>query len=140
MTGGAVRRSAGICLVIAAVAGLSCGTASAQWRGQTATASGADLAPKVLQVGVASYYGQGRQGHLTASGERFDKEAMTAAHPWLPFGTRVRVKLIETGQEVVVVITDRMPGARRVIDLSVAAARELGILRQGVARVTLATE
>ena len=67
-----------------------------------------------------------------------EPEEMTAAHPWLPFGTRIRVTLLETGRSVIVTITDRLPSHRRIVDLSVAAARELGIIRQGVAMVTLA--
>ncbi len=65
---------------------------------------------------------------------------LTAAHPWLPFGSRVRVTLRDTGQAVVVVVTDRLHSARRVIDLSLGAARELGMLRRGVAHVVLAPE
>ncbi len=90
--------------------------------------------------GRASFYGKFWQGRRTASGERFDNGAMTAAHPWLPFGTRVRVMVEETGREVVVTITDRMFSARRVIDLSQQAARLLGIIGQGTADVRLLPE
>jgi Lytic transglycolase len=89
------------------------------------------------ETGIASYYGRSHQGRRTASGRRFDKNALTAAHPWLPFGTRVRVTLAGTGRSVVVVIDDRLSARRRVIDLSAAAARKLGMLGEGVALVLL---
>lgn len=85
-------------------------------------------------TGMASWYGPGFHGKRTASGERFDQHAMTAAHRTLPFGTRVRVT--HKGRSVVVRINDRGPFVHgRVIDLSKAAARKLGIT--GVAKVTL---
>ncbi len=89
------------------------------------------------ETGVASYYGPSHQGKRTAAGGRFDQRALTAAHPWLPFGTKVRVTVAGTHRSVVVVVNDRLPSHRRVIDLSVAAAKVLGILRQGVAQVSL---
>lgn len=70
----------------------------------------------------------------------FDKNAMTAAHHWLPFGTRVRVTLQDTGEQIVVTITDRLAAAKRVIDLSQGAAQALGMLGRGVARVTIDPE
>jgi rare lipoprotein A len=96
-----------------------------------------DPAKAVLDTGTASYYGKAHQGKRTASGDRFDMEKLTAAHPWLPFGTRVRVTLAETGRSVVVTITDRIPSRTRILDLSVAAARQLGMIRQGLAEVVL---
>jgi rare lipoprotein A (peptidoglycan hydrolase) len=92
------------------------------------------------QVGLASYYGTAHHGRRTASGSIFDMNEMTAAHAWLPFGTRLRVTLEDTGRQVVVVVTDRLRSARSVIDLSFGAARELGMLQRGMARVTLAAE
>lgn len=87
------------------------------------------------QVGLASYYGMGKR---TASGERFNPKAMTAAHRTLPFGTRVRVKSLKTGRSVVVRINDRGPFIKkRIIDLSTGAARALGIQKLGVARVSV---
>jgi rare lipoprotein A len=89
-------------------------------------------------AGLASWYGDVLNGHRTASGEIFDKDQLTACHRTLPFGTRVRVTAVNTGRSVIVRINDR--GALfddRVIDLSSAAARELGILRSGVAKVRL---
>jgi rare lipoprotein A len=88
------------------------------------------------QVGMASYYSRAHHGRRTASGERFDMEAMTAAHRTLPFGTRVRVTNLANGRHAIVRINDRGPfKGKRIIDLSYAAARELGVVRSGVARV-----
>jgi rare lipoprotein A len=91
----------------------------------------------VSETGTASYYGHAHQGRRTADGSRFDPNELTAAHPWLPFGTRVSVTLQATGRSVVVTVTDRLYSARRVIDLSMAAARLLGMVRQGVGTVSL---
>lgn len=96
-----------------------------------------EAAPAVLDAGTASYYGKAHQGRRTASGDRFNMEALTAAHPWLPFGTQVRVTVAATGRSVVVTITDRIPSRTRILDLSVAAARQLGMIRQGLAQVVL---
>ncbi|MGH7154440.1 MAG: septal ring lytic transglycosylase RlpA family protein [Acetobacteraceae bacterium] len=90
-----------------------------------------------VEKGTASYYGRRHQGRRTASGARFEETALTGAHPWLPFGSKVRVTVLATGRSVVVTITDRLPLRRRVIDLSLGAARILGIVRQGVALVSL---
>jgi rare lipoprotein A len=89
-----------------------------------------------VQRGLASWYGESQ---MTASGERFDKRAMTAAHRSLPFGTRVRVTNQHNGRSVIVRINDRGPygGHGRIIDLSEAAARELHMIDAGVVPVTL---
>src|SRR5262245_5091561 len=85
--------------------------------------------------GMASYYWQGQR---TANGERFEKRELTAAHRTLPFGTRVRVTNLATGRSVTVRINDRGPFvAGRVIDVSQAAAEELGMVGRGVAKVRL---
>ena len=89
------------------------------------------------QQGLASFYGKAHQGKRTASGSRFDPHAMTAAHPWLPFGSKILVTVKATGRSVLVTVTDRLPSRRRIIDLSREAAERLGIIRQGVALVTL---
>jgi rare lipoprotein A len=89
------------------------------------------------QNGVASYYGKAHHGKRTASGVRFDQNAMTAAHPWLPFGTRIRVTHVSSGRSIVVVVNDRLPSKRRVLDLSLGAAKALGMIRQGVAAVEI---
>ena len=89
-------------------------------------------------VGVASWYGDDFQGSRTASGEPFDAGAMTAAHPSLPLGARVRVTNLANGRSVVVRVTDRGPFVcGRMIDVSSAAARRLGMVESGTARVQL---
>ena len=91
----------------------------------------------VIQSGTASWYGPGFHGRLTANGERFNTNDMTAAHKTLPFGTRLKVTNARTGKSVVVRINDRGPYAHgRVIDLSKASAQSIGV--DGVAQVTLA--
>ena len=88
--------------------------------------------------GRASYYGAELAGNPTASGETFDPAGMTAAHRTLPFGTRVRVTNERNGESVVVRINDRGPfHGERVIDVSTAAAEEIGLKRAGTAHVTL---
>lgn len=94
--------------------------------------------PRYTEVGLASWYGPAHDGRATASGERFDMEAMTGAHRTLPFGTVVRVTNLETGRSVQVRINDRGPYVSgRVIDLSSRAAAALGLKRAGVARVRI---
>jgi rare lipoprotein A len=84
--------------------------------------------------GKASFYSY--SSGKTASGETFDRNELTAAHRNLPFGTRLRVIELETGKSVVVRITDRGPVLRsRVLDLSTAAARSLGMIERGVAEI-----
>jgi rare lipoprotein A len=88
--------------------------------------------------GIASFYGREFAGRPTATGERFNPEAMTAAHRSLPFGTRVRVTNTRNGRSVVVRINDRGPFIRgRVIDLSTGAARAIGMINSGVAPVRI---
>ncbi|WP_425913395.1 septal ring lytic transglycosylase RlpA family protein [Pseudomonas sp. GWSMS-1] len=83
--------------------------------------------------GQASYYGARHHGNKTASGERFDQHALTAAHRSLPFGSRVQVTNLRNDKTVVVRINDRGPYAKkRIIDLSQKAAEELDMLRDGV--------
>jgi rare lipoprotein A len=93
---------------------------------------------RVSGEGLASFYGPGLHGQLTASGERFDKNQLTAAHKTLPFGTCVEVTSLSTGRSVRVRINDRGPFvAGRIIDVSEAAARDLGMISAGVSRVRL---
>ncbi len=88
------------------------------------------------QVGMASWYGDKEHNRKTASGERFNKYAYTAAHRSLPFGTMTRVTNLKNGKDVVVKINDRGPFIRgRVIDLSYAAAKSIGLVRSGVTKV-----
>lgn len=91
-----------------------------------------------MQVGVASWYGPGFHGRRTASGEIYDQDGLTAAHPSLPFGTRVRVTNLDNGRTVEVRITDRGPFVDgRAIDLSRAAAHVIGLVGPGVGRVRI---
>jgi rare lipoprotein A len=90
------------------------------------------------QVGTASWYGQREAGHRTASGVIFDPALMTAAHRTLPLGSCVRIVHLGNSRTLVVPVTDRGPYiAGRVIDLSQAAARALGMERTGLARVRI---
>jgi rare lipoprotein A len=92
-------------------------------------------ATKDTSYGVASFYSEGTQ---TASGEHFNPNALTAAHPNLPFGTKLRVTDVDTGRSVVVRVNDRgpfVPG--RVVDVSYSAAASLGIIGRGTAKVKL---
>jgi len=92
----------------------------------------------LLERGQASWYGGKFHGRPTASGERFNRNALTAAHRTLPFGTHLCVRHAASGKTVAVRINDRGPSSRsRVIDLSEAAARALGMVTAGVARVEL---
>jgi rare lipoprotein A len=94
--------------------------------------------PREFQRGTASWYGPRFNGRRTASGERFDMHEFTAAHRTLPFGTMVRVHSLVNGRDVDVRITDRGPYAgNRIIDLSRAAAEELGMLGLGFKEVVL---
>lgn len=93
-----------------------------------------------MQEGTASFYGHqdGFDGKKTASGEIFDADHLTAAHRTLPFGTRVKVTNLENGREAEVTINDRGPAVKgRIIDLSHAAAEQLGFLQDGSAKVRL---
>ncbi|MCB1048949.1 MAG: septal ring lytic transglycosylase RlpA family protein [Acidobacteria bacterium] len=95
----------------------------------------------LIQEGTASWYGHPYHGRKTSSGEVYDMEADTAAHPDLPFGTRVRVVNVENQRSTVVRINDRGPFVKgRIIDLSKKAAREIGILGPGTGRVRLYLE
>ncbi len=94
--------------------------------------------PAPPEVGVASWYGKELRGNPTASGEPFRPARRTAAHPSLPFGTVVRVTRVDTGDVVRVRINDRGPFvAGRIVDLSRKAARRLGMIDDGVAKVAI---
>tara|TARA_B100001057_G_scaffold460414_1_gene511459 strand:+ start:74 stop:652 length:579 start_codon:yes stop_codon:yes gene_type:complete len=96
-------------------------------------------AESAMGAGEASFYGNELAGNRTASGERFDPQGLTAAHRTLPLGSEVRVTNPRNGESVVVRINDRGPyHGNRVIDLSYAAAREIGLIRSGTGRVNLA--
>lgn len=90
------------------------------------------------EMGIASWYGPGFHGNLTANGEVYDMHGVSAAHKTLPFGTIVRVVEIETGRSIVVRINDRGPFIEgRIIDLSRGAAEQLGIVDKGITKVGL---
>jgi len=98
----------------------------------------ADLDVSLKERGMASWYGEDFHGWVTANGEIYDMEALTAAHRTLPLGTEVRVTNAENGRQVLVRINDRGPYLYgRVIDLSLAAARELGMVESGIAAVQI---
>lgn len=91
-----------------------------------------------FETGIASWYGAQFHGRKTANGELFDKNGLTAAHKTLPFNTMVLVRNVANGREVLVRINDRGPFAKgRIIDLSEAGARELGMIGTGTAQVVL---
>jgi rare lipoprotein A len=116
---------------LAWIALLVSGCATLGGSGETQRASRAE-------IGSASYYAHRFQGRRTASGERYDEDALTAAHRTLPFGTRVQVTNLDNDHTVVVRINDRGPHRKgRVLDVSRRAARELGFIGDGTTRVRL---
>ncbi len=127
----------------ALVATLTLSTAASATPSVNSIQSNVSVASKQLiaqSVGQASYYGNepGEGGPLTANGERYNSGGYTAAHRTLPFGTRVRVTSPSTGRSVVVRINDRGPFVGgRVIDLSVGAARAIGLTNSGVGTVRM---
>jgi rare lipoprotein A len=97
-----------------------------------------DTVRKFKQTGIASWYGHQFNGHKTASGERFDMEAMTAAHRSLPLSCFIRVTNKDNGKSVVVKVNDRGPySGNRILDLSYAAAEKLGMVSRGMGNVTI---
>lgn len=91
------------------------------------------------EIGKASYYAHKFHGRKTASGERYNKNDLTAAHPKLPFNTIVHVVNLQNGKSVDVRINDRGPFIKgRIIDLSYAAAKQVGMIRDGVVKVKIA--
>jgi rare lipoprotein A len=143
------RRIAESLAVVLSVASLGAGAASGPSSLEAAkvtkpliTVSGHNAAkprtPKAYQVGTASWYGQQFQGKQTASGEPFDMQDFTAAHPSLPLGTYVRVTNLRNGKAVVLRINDRGPFVDdRIIDVSYNAARALGFKDRGLQKVRL---
>ena len=103
-----------------------------------ATPKAKEAAAEPIGTGTASFYGPGLAGNPTASGETFDPKQLTAAHRTLPFDSRVRVTNTANGRSVVVRINDRGPFAKgRIIDVSKAAAQQLGMVEKGTAPVRL---
>lgn len=94
------------------------------------------IAAAQSEEGVANFYGDKFQGKKTASGDIFDKNALTASHKKLPFGTKVKVTNVENGKSVVVTVNDRMAASNpAVIDVTHRAAEELGFAKAGKAKV-----
>lgn len=91
-----------------------------------------------VQQGKASWYGPYFHGRTTANGERYNMNGLTAAHRYLPFGTKLRVTCSQTGKSVVVRVNDRGPfHGNRVLDLSKGAAKQLGFIQRGVGSVKI---
>jgi rare lipoprotein A len=102
-----------------------------------------NLRGRYVQRGLASWYGQGDgyDGRITASGKRFDKDGLTAAHFDLPFGTRIRVRNLKNDRHVDLTVTDRFPSETlnkgRILDVSYGAAKKLRMIEDGVVPVEL---
>ena len=134
-------------LILLALAVAACSTPaqetrgrSAGWVGQSYTVKGVRYQPRAEPdydaVGIASWYGGKFHGRRTASGQRFDKHALTAAHTTLPFGTRIKVTNLRNKRSVVVTINDRGPFVRgRIVDLSQRAAEAIGLRHTGTGKV-----
>jgi rare lipoprotein A len=102
------------------------------------TSVASDTVRKFKQTGIASWYGHQFNGHKTANGDRFDMNAMTAAHRTLPLSCFIRVTNKDNGKSVIVKVNDRGPYAgNRILDLSYAAAEKLGIANKGMGNVTI---
>jgi rare lipoprotein A len=127
----ALPQLAGALILAGVLAG--CGAARS-----TARPPAADDLLRPVQTGRASWYGRAHHGRRTASGETYDMNRLTAAHPALPMGTHLLVTNLRNGRSVVVRVNDRGPTVDgRVLDLSHAAARELGALAAGVVPVRI---
>ena len=100
---------------------------------------GSEPSPAVwTETGVASWYGEPFHGRNTASGEKYDMNDLTCAHPTLAFGTRLRVENLDNGRSITVRVNDRGPFKKeRILDVSRKAAQELGMIGPGTARVRI---
>ncbi len=115
----------------------ACGTTGRIGKANKSIAAGSKSG-EVIEDGVASWYGPNFHGNLTANGETYDMDRLTAAHRTLPFNTIVKVKNRDNGKSVIVRINDRGPYAKnRIIDLSRGAAKKIGMIGPGTARVQL---
>ncbi|MFZ1342747.1 septal ring lytic transglycosylase RlpA family protein [Thiothrix eikelboomii] len=116
---------------------LMCTTSEAATKHSIATNK--PSAAKVGIVGMASFYAKKFHGRFTASGQRYDNNGFTAAHGRLPFGTKLKVTNLRNKRSVVVTVNDRggFHAYGRIIDLSRAAAKELGMISRGTAKVKL---
>jgi rare lipoprotein A len=121
-----------------AVGIMGCGTSAPRFRSEPGSTPVSREMGNHQLSGIASYYADEFDGRTTASGERYDMHALTAAHRTLPFGTTVRVTNTDNGRFVIVRINDRGPFKDdRVIDLSLEAARRIGLIARGTGPVTL---
>ena len=128
------------CIAAALCITAACGESSSDEDGDEATGAAETTSDSenVVVEGRASRYSDRLHGRKTASGQRYDKTKLTAAHRKLPFGTRVHVTNLNNGRSVVVRINDRGPFAKgRIIDLSRAAAEQIGMIEPGVVPVRL---
>lgn len=124
--------------MVIAVAGCQQGRSGAH--GLDAPLQTCESADKYEEAGEASWYGGKYHGERTASGERFDMNSMTAAHRTLPFGTKIRVTNRENGQTALLRVNDRGPFVEgRIVDVSRAAAEDLGFIQAGLALVRVET-
>jgi rare lipoprotein A len=124
--------------LIAAALALSLGASAATAQGSPDGAGAVNGAAASKESGIASWYGADFHGRPTSSGETYDKEKLTCAHRTLAFGTYILVRNLDNGSSVVVRVNDRGPFAKnRIIDLSEAAARIIGMIPTGTARVSL---
>jgi rare lipoprotein A len=130
-------QAAALLLLSAAMIGQPSGSAA---QSTTNVSAGGALSGAVgtTQTGLAAYYSQRLHGGQTASGERFDNDAMTTAHQTLPYGTRVRITNTRNGKSVDLRVNDRGPTQpKRIVDVSRRAAEELGFVKDGLVEVKL---
>jgi rare lipoprotein A len=132
-------RAASVIAALALVAVIAC-SPSIRF-GKTSKGGGSTSTPRTVtesETGIASYYADKFHGKRTANGETFDMHALTAAHPSLPFNTIIDVTNLANDKRVRLRVNDRFPGtAGRVIDVSLEAAKRLGMIQSGTARVRI---
>jgi len=132
------RRLIFVCSLTAVLLCAGCGPASPRFTTRESPAIPGESSSVHQLTGIASYYADEFHGRPTANGEEYDMHAMTAAHQTLPFNTTVRVTNVTTGSTVTVRINDRGPFKdNRVIDLSLEAAKRLGMIAKGTVPVRL---
>ncbi len=133
-----MKPGSAIILVLAAASFLSCAASPRYRSGGSAGSGGTLYSSDFFQRGIASYYGLDFHGKRTASGEIYNMNAISAAHRTIPFNTIVEVKNLDNGRKLNVRINDRGPFvAGRIIDLSVGAAKQLGMYQDGTAMVEI---
>ena len=129
-----VRSALAVVPVACAITVSACGTGSPRFTSTSSTSS--DIESEL--EGIASYYAEEFDGRQTANGETYDMNALTCAHRTLPFNTRLKVTNLENGSTVILRVNDRGPfKAGRIVDVSLSAAKQLGMIPTGTARVRL---